>query len=142
MQEQETGFDWFCICGKVKELVPKGLRELKGKSVSSAFFVGANLGHDKVTGRSCSQFLAMLNLTPIDWFSELQNTVETATHGSDFCVARQAIDKISADRHKLRALSAPLDGPACMFGDNKPVVLSSTIPTHGLNKWHNFLACH
>jgi len=24
----------------------------------------------------------------------LQNTVETATYGSEFCVARQAIDKI------------------------------------------------
>ena len=36
----------------------------------------------------------------------------------------------------------PLDGPAFMFGDNKSVVLSATIPTHSLNKRHNFLAYH
>ena len=29
-----------------------------------------------------------------------------------------------------------------MFGDNKSVVLSATIPTHKLNKRHNFLAYH
>ena len=142
MQEQETDFDWSYIYGKVKELVPKGLPEPKGKSVRTTFFVDANLGHDKVTGRSCSGILTMLNLTPIDWFSKLQNTVETANYGSEFCVARQAIDKILAERYKLRALGVPLDGPAFMFGDNKSVVLSSTIPTHGLNKRHNFLSYH
>ena len=142
IQEQETDFDWSYIYGKVKELVPKGMPKPKGKSVRSTFFVDANLGHDKVTGRSCSGILTMLNLTPIDWFSKLQNTVETATYGSEFCVARQAIDKILAERYKLRALGVPLDGPAYMFGDNKSVVLSSTIPTHGLNKRHNFLSYH
>jgi len=68
-QEQETDFDWSYIYGKVKELVPKGMPKPKGKSIHSAFFVDANLGHDKVTGRSCSGILTMLNLTPIDWFS-------------------------------------------------------------------------
>ena len=43
---------------------------------------------------------------------------------------------------KLRALGIPILGPAYMFGDNKSVVLSSTIPTHGLNKRHNALCFH
>jgi len=142
MQEQETDFDCSYIYGKVKELVPKGMPEPKGKSVTSTFFVDANLGHAKVTGRSCSGILTMLNLTPIDWFSKLQNTVETATCRSEFCVARQAIDKILAECYKLRALGVLLDGPAYMFGDNKSAVLRSTIPTHGLNKRHNFVVYH
>jgi len=98
IQEQETDFDWSYIYGKVKELVPKGMPKPKGKSVRSTFFVDANLGHDKVTGRSCSGILTMLNLTPIDWFSKLQNTVETATYGSEFCVSRQVIDKMFESR--------------------------------------------
>jgi len=52
-----------------------------------------------------------LNLTPIDWFSKLQNTVETATYGSEFCVARQAIDKILAARCKRGPRLASLQWP-------------------------------
>jgi len=69
--------------------IHQGLPEPKGKSGRSNFFVDANLRHDKVTGRSCSGLLAMLNLTPIDWFSAAQNTLHAATHGSEFCVAME-----------------------------------------------------
>ena len=142
IQQQQTDFDWSYIYGKVKESVPSGLPAPKGKCVRTTHFVDANLGHDKVTGRSCSGIISMLNMTPMDWFCKLQNTVETATYSSEFTVARQAVDKILAERYKLRALGVPIDGPAFMFGDNKSVVLSSSIPTHGLNKRHNFLAYH
>jgi len=84
----------------------------------------------------------MLTQTPVDWYSKLQSTCETATYGSEFTVARQGVDKVIAERYKLRALGVPLDGPAYMFGDNKSVVLSASIPTHGLNKRHNALAFH
>ena len=142
IQNQQTDFDWSYIYGKVKEMVPEGLPPPKGKPVRITHFVDANLGHDKVTGRACSGMLTMLNLTPVDAYSKLQNTVETATYGSEFSVARLGCDKALAERYKLRALGVPIDGPSYMFGDNKSVVLSASIPTHGLNKRHNFLACH
>jgi len=84
----------------------------------------------------------MLNLTPIDSYCKLTNTVETATYGSEFTVARMGVDKVLAERYKLRALGVPIEGPAYMFGDNKSVVLSSMIPSHALNKRHNFLSYH
>ena len=84
----------------------------------------------------------MFNLTPMTAFCKLQNTVETATYSSEFTVARQAVDKILADRHMPRDLGVPIDGPAYMSGDNKSVVMSSTIPSHGLTKRHNFLSYH
>ena len=142
IQEQQTDFDWSYIYGKVKEMIPDGLPAAKGKSVRITFFLDANLGHDKVTGRSCSGIITMLNMTPTDWFCKLQNTVETATYSSEFTVARQCVDKALAERYKLCALGVPIDGPAFMFGDNKSVVMSAAIPTHGLNKRHNFLAYH
>ena len=141
-QEQQSEFDWSYIYGKVKEMVPNGMPKPKGNPVRISLFVDANLGHDKVTGRSCSGILTMLNFTPTDWYCKLQNTVETATYGSEFTVARLGTDKILAERYKLRALGVPIDGPAFMFGDNKSVVLSSTIPSHILNKRHNFLSYH
>jgi len=118
------------------------LRKAKDKSVRASFFIDANLGHDKVTGRSCCGIISMLNLTPIDSYCKLTNTVETATYGSKFTVARIGVDKVLAERYKLHALGVPIDGPAYMFGDNKPVVLSCTIPSHALNKKHNFLSYH
>ena len=36
----------------------------------------------------------MLNKTPIEWFSKRQNSVETATYGSEFVAARTAVDQI------------------------------------------------
>jgi len=141
-KEQPVAFDWSHICGKVKEMTYPNLPKAKGKSVRASFFVDVNLGHDKVTGRSCCGIISMLNLTPTDGNCKLTDTVETATHRSEFTVACIGVDKVLAERCKLRALGVPIDGPACMFGDNKSVVLSSAIPSQALNKRHNFLSCH
>jgi len=141
-KEQPAEFDWSYICGKVKEMTDPNLPKEKGKSVRASFFIDANLGHDKVTGRSCCGIISMLNLTPIDSYCKLTNTVETTACGSEFALASIGVHKILAERYKLRALGVPIDGPAHMFGDNKSVVLSSTIPSHALNKRHNFLSYH
>ena len=101
IQEQQTDFDWSYIYGKVKEMVPENLPTAKGKSVRTTHFIDANLGHDKVTGRSCSGILTMFNLTPTDWYCRLQSTTETASYGSEITVARQGIDKILSERYKL-----------------------------------------
>ena len=72
-------------------------------------------------GYSC-----FLNQTPIDWFSKHQNTVKTATHGSEFTAAWILTDLIVDLHCTLRSLGVPLDEPAWMFGDNESVVTSST----------------
>jgi len=141
-KEQPVEYDWSYIYGKVIEMTDPNLPKAKGKSVRASFFIDANLGHDKVTGRSCCGIISMLNLTPIDSYCKLTNTVETATYGSEFTVARIGVDKVLAEHYKLRALGVPIDGPAYMFGDNNSVVLSTTIPSHALNKRHNFLSYH
>jgi len=141
-KEQPVECDWSYVCGKVKEMADPNLPKAKGKSVRAPFFFDANLGHDKVTGGSCCGIISMLNLTPIDSYCKLTNTVETATYNSEFTVARIGVDKVLAERYKLRALGVPIDGPVYMFGDNKSVVLSSIIASHALNNRHNFLSCH
>jgi hypothetical protein len=46
-------------------------------------------------------------------------------------------------RHTLCSLGAPLDGKACMFGDNeRSVITTSTVPHSSLNKRHNTLSYH
>ena len=45
-------------------------------------------------------------------------------------------------RYTLRMLGVPIDGPAWLFGDNKSVVTSSTIPHSTLSKRWNALSYH
>eukprot|EP00957_Ditylum_brightwellii_P097088 7393652-Ditylum_brightwellii.AAC.1 len=65
-----------------------------GKPVMTTTCVDANLLHDVITGRSCTGIIYLLDKNPIDWFSKRQNTVETATYGSEVVAVRTAVDQI------------------------------------------------
>ena len=136
-------YDWSqAVYGDIKEELPYDMPTPKGKVMRTTTYKDANLMHDLVTGRSMSGILHFLNQTPIQWFAKKQNTVETATYGSEFMVARQATEQIIDLRYTLRMMGIPIDGPAWLFGDNQSVVTSSTIPQSTLNKRHNALSYH
>jgi hypothetical protein len=135
-------FDWMqSVYGSPKEETGDHPPPL-GKAVRTTTFKDANLMHDLVTGRSASGIFHMVNKTPVGWFSKRQDTVETATYGSEFVAARLAVEQIQDLRNTLRDLGVPLDGPAWLFGDNQSVVTSSTLPHSKLNKRHNALCYH
>jgi hypothetical protein len=139
----EQPFNWcHSIYGNVTELTSKGAPRPLGKSVTTTTYTDANLYHDMLTGRSVTGILHLSNQTSIDWYSKRQATVETATFGSEFTVARIAVDQIIDLRTTLRYLVVPLNEKSYMFGDNQSVVTNSTIPHSSLNKWHNALAYH
>ena len=130
------------IYGHVTEDIPPDMPTPKGRPVRLTTFVDANLMHDLVTGRSCSGILHLLNQTPIDWFTKRQKQVETATYGSEFMAARQAMEQIMDLCYTLRMFGVPLDGPSWLFGDNRSVVTSSTLPHSTLGKCWNALSYH
>ena len=84
----------------------------------------------------------LLNQTPIDWFSKRQATVETAIYRLEFMVARITMDQIIALRIDLWYFGIPICDKSYLFGDNKCVITSSTIPYSSLTKKHNILAYH
>ncbi len=136
-------YDWMeSVYGCPPEEIDSRVPEPKGNVVRTTSFCDANLMHDTVTGRSASGIMEFLNATPIDWMSKRQNQVETATYGSEFMVARQAVERIIDLRYTLRSFGVPLDGPAWLFGDNQSVVTSSTIPHSTLSKRWNALSYH
>ena len=130
------------VYGNAKEDIPDNAPEPKGKPVRLTTHVDANLMHDLVTGRSCTGCLHYMNQTPVDWYCKRQDQVETATYGSEFMAARQATEQIMDLRYTLRMFGVPLDGPSWLFGDNKSVVTSSTIPHSVLSKRWNALSYH
>jgi hypothetical protein len=105
-----------------------------GKEVQTTTFVDANLYHDLISGRSVTGILHLLNKTPIDWFSKLQSTVETATFGSKYVAARTATEQIIDLRNTLRYLGVPIHGTSMMFGDNETVVNTASVRHARLQK--------
>jgi len=95
-----------------------------------------------ISGRSITGILNLLNMTPIDWYSKLQPTVETATFGSKYVAALTPTDQILDLRLTLCYLGVAIDGPSFMFGDNESVVNTASVPHSKLHKRHNALSYH
>jgi hypothetical protein len=72
----------------------------------------------------------------------IPSRVETTTYGSEFIAGRTATEQVIDIRHTLPMMGVPIDGPTCMFGDNKSVITSSTIPHSMLGKRHSMLSYH
>jgi len=136
-------YEWMhTVYGDCQEDVSPDLPVPKGKMVRMTSMVDANLMHCKVTGKSATGILHLINQTPVDWFSRKQSTVETATYGSEFVAARIATEQVIDLRYTLRSMGVPIENSTWLLGDNKSVITSSTIPHSSLSKRHQALAYH
>jgi hypothetical protein len=136
-------YDWQYTCYRgAKEEIPKDMPIPRGLRVVLSCYKDANLYHDLISGRSVTGILHLANKTIIDWYTKLQSTVETATFGSEFVSARTAVEQVIDLRNTFRYLGVPVETPTMMFGDNKTVVDSASIPQSKLHKRHNMLAYH
>ena len=66
----------------------------------------------------------------------------TATYGSEFLPAKTATEQIMDSRQTLRYLGAPIGAKSFLFGDNRSVVTSATLPHSTLTKRHNIPVFH
>jgi hypothetical protein len=139
----DTIYDWeHTVYAGAKEELPDDAPTPLGKEVLMTSFFDANLYHDIITGKSVTGILHMFNKTPIDWFSKLQGTVETATFGSEYVAAKTCTEQIIALRLTLRYLGVPIKGSTMVFGDNETVVNTASTPHARLQKRHNALSYH
>ena len=76
----------------------------------------------------------MVNSTVVRTFSKRQTTVESSTYGSEPVASRIATDMAIEICYTLQMLGVPLDGSVLLLGDNKSVVLNTTIPSLALKK--------
>ena len=141
LKDQE--YDWTRsvhsgACEQIPHDIPKSL----GKHVQTSHYVDANLHHDLATGKAVTAVLHFLNQTPIDAYTKRQSTVETATYGSEFVAARTAVDQIIDIRRTLQYLGVSIRDKSYMFGDNRSVVTSSTIPNSAISKRHHLASYH
>ena len=141
LKDQE--YDWTrTVYSGACEQIPHDIPKPLGKHVQTTHYVDANLHHDLATGKAVTAALHFLNQTPIDAYTKRQSTVETATYGSEFVAARTAVDQIIDIHTTLRYLGVPIRDKSYMFGDNKSVVTSSTIPNSTISKRHHLASYH
>ncbi|KAL7491253.1 hypothetical protein ACHAWT_000649 [Skeletonema menzelii] len=124
----------------VREEFPTNLPAARGLPVLLTTYVDANLGHDKMSGKSVTGILHYFNKTPIDWYSKKQGTVEHATYGSENNAAREATQQINANKLTLMYLGVPIHDTPILLGDNEAVVDSDTQPKGKLHKRHLMLS--
>ena len=138
----EQNFDrTHTIYGQIQEIIPQDIPDPLGKTVTTTTTVDANLYHCLATGRSLTGCLHFVNHIPIDSYSKRQATVETATYGSEFVAStKTGTEQIIDLRHTLRYLGVSIRTKSHLFGDNRSVVTSSTLPHSTLGKRHNMLA--
>ena len=91
---------------------------------------------------SVTACLHFVNQTPFDWYCKKQSTVETATYGAESTAARTSIEQMRANKMTFMYLGVPIVGPSVLFGDNRTVVDSGTIPYAKLKKRHLMLSYH
>jgi hypothetical protein len=134
--------NWTDFYGDVHEAIPPNAPPPLGKPVEIRCFVDANHAGDKVTRRSRTGILILLNSAPIVWFSKKQNTVKTSPFGSEFVALKIATKMIRGLRYKLRMMGIPIAGPSYVYCDNNSVVINSSSPASTLKKKSNSIAYH
>ena len=136
----DQDLDWtYSVYGNVQEILAVDMPEPLCEEVITTSTMDANLNHCLATGKSLTGCLHFVNKTPVDWYSKKQATVETATYGSEFVAAKTATEHIMDIRQTLRYLGAPIGAKSFLFGDNRSVVTSATLPHSILTKRHNIL---
>ena len=99
-----------------------------GEAVVTTTTMDANLNNCLTTGKSLTGCLHFVNKTSVDWYSKKQATAETATYGSEFVAARTVREQIMDIRQTLGYLGAPIGSKSFLFGDNRSVITSATLP--------------
>ena len=113
-----------------------------GMAIQLTCFCDANHAGNVITRRSQTGILIFANMTPINWLSKKQNTVESSTFGSEFIALKHATEIIKGLRYKLKMLGVPIDGPTRMLCDSQSVVMNSSFPESVLKKKHCSIAYH
>ena len=136
------GQNWIEFYPDAEEDIPHDMLEQLGNEATLTVYVDADHARNKVTRRSVTGIILLVNNTPLVWISKRQKTVETSTYGSELVAARMAVDLIIEIRYKFRMLGIKLEPKTLMVGDNMSVVLNTTIPSSTLKKKHLGCAYH
>jgi hypothetical protein len=127
---------WKELYGDITEDIPPNLPIPLGAPMYFTAYVDADHASNTVTRRSQTGLYG--NCAPLIWFSKKQNTIETATFGSELV----ALESLIALRYKVQTFGVPIPEPAYVFCDNESVVNATSHVEGCLNKKHLSICFH
>ena len=135
--------DWSAsVYGKCRETLPPNSPQVRGQGFRMRAYVDSDHAGNSLTRRSRSGYIIYLNNAPIYWSSKKQSSIQTSLFGSEFIAMKEACEYIRGLRYKLRMMGIACDHPTYIHGDNKSVLVNSTIPTSVLKKKSCSIAYH
>ena len=135
--------DWGSLYADAEEAIdPNAPEPLSDKELHVLLFVDASHASDLDTRRSVSSHWLFMGRTLLTAYSKRQNTIESATYGSELVSFRLAVDKAVAARADLRALGMKVSKPAVILCDSQSVVANMQLPSSSLKKKHLSVAFH
>ena len=142
--ETEQYDNWKEFYPEAKEIIPDVTDNLEylGSPVRITAYKDSDHAYDLVTRRSVTGILLFINNTPVKWISKRQKTIETSTYGAELVAAKLAVETILTYRTMLRLMGAKVEKTSLLLGDNKSVVINTTVPSSVLKKKHCALSYH
>ena len=95
-----------------------------GGAVVTTTTMDADLNHCLAADKSLTGCLHFVNKTPVDWYSKKQATA----CGSEYVAAKTVTEQIMDIRQTMRYPGAPIGSNPYLFGDNRSVITSATLP--------------
>ena len=134
--------NWSMFYGHEPEGLPPDAPLPLGKEFIIRAFVDADFAGDKVSRRSRTGFLVMINNAHVYWFSKKQTACETSSFGSEFIALKQCCEYLKGLRCKLRMMGIPVSNPCFIYGDNHSVLYNTSKPESVLKKKTSSVAYH
>ena len=133
-EEQFPRKNWSQYYGDLKEELPHDCPRSLGNEFVIQVFVDADFAGDRITRRSRTGFMVMLNNAPIYWFSKKQTSCETSTFGSKFVAMKIFCEYLKGLWIRLRQMGMLVQNPCYVYGDNQSVLCNTCIPDSMLKK--------
>ena len=134
--------NWSEVYGDVEEAIPLNVPEARGNNINITMYCDASHAGCKLTRRSQTGIIILLQGAPIVWYSKKQQTVEASTFGAEFVALRVACEMNDALRYKLRMMGFPLNNETSVYCDNQAVVHNTTKVESTLKKKHLSVCYH
>ena len=97
-------------------------------------FVDSDHAHDKITRQSITGLIIFVGRAPVTYLSKRQGAIETSTYGTEFMVMKTAVKEVISIRYMLRCIGVNVSKHTNVVGDNKSVIINSTISSSLLRK--------
>lgn len=134
---------------KLAEYYPKAKEEIDDKvpeplldELKITAYVDSDHAHDKISRRSMMGLIIFVGRIPVFYMAKRQGAIETSTYGTEFIVMKTAVEEVISMQYMLRCLGVNVIKLLHIMGDNRSVILNSTVPSSLLKKKHIAIAYH